>query len=413
MSNSLSDKLPSYYMALDCLVRTERMPYWQAVYATKLFSGLLPVILPVSVTFIVLPIVLIMQAQRKKTTDMRLALLGRIKETGLDELYNKIHDELENDRILTIFRYIPMPGETFRSRVGKYFGDMVPMYIVAIFFLYSSSTTTALSLMTCQNYAGTSHLQVASSVICGDFSEFRKWPRFLITGAALFLLCAVGIPMFSFIQLFRHRKNLNGTSVRLKYGFLHNGYEKSYWYWETLIFVRKCIILMISQMSSSGSGAAFKLELGLCVAVPCMILQFTMRPFDKRSYSVLDRLEGHSLAVWNLTLSAALVRSAASHSHTHTRSHKHPLTHTPMLTHTHALTHALTQTPPHSHTYTLAHAHTLSSAHTHVPVRTRTHTHNFSFAHTHTHVHPHTNTHVHTHTHGVTSSRHQFGSHQT
>lgn len=104
------------------------------------------------------------------------------------------------------------------------------------------------------------------------------------SGILTFILFGVGIPAISFILLFMNRHNITERSVRFKYGFLHNGYESSFWFWETVIYARKCLILIVRNIDVglSSNIAVNRLLLGSCIATPYLILQLHFKPFDKR-----------------------------------------------------------------------------------------------------------------------------------
>lgn len=56
----------------------------------------------------------------------------------------------------------------------------------------------------------------------------------------------LGIPAFAFLLLQREKENLKKISVKEKYGFLYNGYQKRYYYWEVVIMYRKIMVIFIA-----------------------------------------------------------------------------------------------------------------------------------------------------------------------
>ena len=59
------------------------------------------------------------------------------------------------------------------------------------------------------------------------------------------IVYSIGIPLLGLILLFKNRKNINSLVVKLKLGFLYNGFKAKYYYWEILVMYRKIIIVGI------------------------------------------------------------------------------------------------------------------------------------------------------------------------
>lgn len=70
------------------------------------------------------------------------------------------------------------------------------------------------------------------------FAIFVALPGIVVWG--------VGIPGICLFFLRRLRKKLDYISVRLKFGFLFNGFNKSHYYWEFIILYRKILVICCS-----------------------------------------------------------------------------------------------------------------------------------------------------------------------
>lgn len=60
------------------------------------------------------------------------------------------------------------------------------------------------------------------------------------------IIWGFGIPLFSFLVLWFDRKNLKDEFVMGKYGFLYRGYKLKFYYWESVIMVRKILVNFIA-----------------------------------------------------------------------------------------------------------------------------------------------------------------------
>ena len=70
------------------------------------------------------------------------------------------------------------------------------------------------------------------------------WTLFVALPGIIFW--GLGIPLFGMFLLFLDRKNLHKLEIKQKYGFLFNGYQKNYYYWEGVIIFRKIALIFIS-----------------------------------------------------------------------------------------------------------------------------------------------------------------------
>jgi hypothetical protein len=60
------------------------------------------------------------------------------------------------------------------------------------------------------------------------------------------IVWGLGIPILAFILLYKQRKRLTKLEVKEKFGFLYNGYQKDFYYWETVIMYRKITMIVIA-----------------------------------------------------------------------------------------------------------------------------------------------------------------------
>ncbi|KAL8275639.1 hypothetical protein Esti_000590 [Eimeria stiedai] len=309
VSEQISSTEKTHFMAVDCVLRDKLgLSYGDSFFYTMLFYAFLPIFLPVVATLIMFLFVREAKRYFRHSTQRKLGVLQQTIRFNLTSLTEQLRDKLEEDRLFLMFRYIPLPGETVWRRLYKFFEDMIPIYVTVLFFIYTSTTRNMLSLLDCtaiefgNEYGSAYHLTAAMSVEC-DFSVHSEYFKFALLGALGLLLWSIGIPLWAFLVLYIKRKNLNSKETRLKYGFLHNGFVRKYWYWETVVFARKFCILVISSvvLLPTNDESAARMMITTAIAIAFNILHLRCQPFDKRSYLTLDRLENHSMAVWTLT----------------------------------------------------------------------------------------------------------------
>eukprot|EP00439_Symbiodinium_sp_Y106_P056024 s4486_g7.t2 len=113
----------------------------------------------------------------------------------------------------------------------------------------------------------------------------------------------IGVPVALFIALFRVRKRLFHAEVRKRFGFLYNGFELRYYYFESVYMFRKVMILLFF----TAPTMYVRMVLMLFTSFGFILLHVYSGPFDNRSYLCLDRLEALNLLALTVTVSARLI----------------------------------------------------------------------------------------------------------
>eukprot|EP00930_Biecheleria_cincta_P076628 TRINITY_DN6382_c0_g4_i1.p1 TRINITY_DN6382_c0_g4~~TRINITY_DN6382_c0_g4_i1.p1 ORF type:complete len:1618 (-),score=246.23 TRINITY_DN6382_c0_g4_i1:113-4966(-) len=130
--------------------------------------------------------------------------------------------------------------------------------------------------------------------------EHMQW---LAWSTAGFVLYGLGTPVALFVALFRVRHDLVSAEVRKRYGFLYNGFELKFYYFEPVYMIRKVVILLFFTVPTM----YVRMVLLLFTSFAFILLHVYTQPFDNRSYHCLDRLEVLSLGAFALTVSARLI----------------------------------------------------------------------------------------------------------
>lgn len=105
-----------------------------------------------------------------------------------------------------------------------------PMVVKAVFGMFQCTTL---------EFDNQRHHSVELSILC-DSQNHQRWTR-----SALVFLClwAVGIPVYFASALWKQRDDLHGEDaneqLKLRFGFLFNGYRKEVIFWEATVMLRK------------------------------------------------------------------------------------------------------------------------------------------------------------------------------
>eukprot|EP00210_Caulerpa_lentillifera_P000097 g93.t1 len=132
--------------------------------------------------------------------------------------------------------------------------------------------------------------------------QFMKGAHALIVGLLVFPLLfslTIGYPSILFILLKKQKDHLNDVEVVSSSGFLYKGYDEKYYYWETIILIRKTILAVISVFAENVELQSVFMSITL---VFFLSLQLLLQPFTS-SFPCLNRLEALSLGVSTLMFS--------------------------------------------------------------------------------------------------------------
>ena len=115
-------------------------------------------------------------------------------------------------------------------------------------------------------------------------------PWFLAATAGL-VFYGLAVPFLIFLKLREVRHDLHssaGQEAQLKrFGFLYNGFEPKYYYFETLYMVRKVALLVAIAIPSVGLRVMYV----LFVFFFFVGVHFQCRPYDDRDYGIQNSLD--------------------------------------------------------------------------------------------------------------------------
>ena len=111
----------------------------------------------------------------------------------------------------------------------------------------------------------------------------------------------IGLPLAMSVCLYLYRKSLDKTSTRHLFGFLYNGYEADYFWWEVWVIVRKSLVMLMAVVMVRKDEYNYLLnpesqhdtiQLMSCTAVMAVILivHLVFRPYEADSLDLLELL---------------------------------------------------------------------------------------------------------------------------
>ncbi|SCO66434.1 cysteine repeat modular protein 1, putative [Plasmodium vivax] len=294
-------------ISIDCLLRHYfDLSYADSFFYSSLLFFFIPVLLMGTLTFMLFVILKIYTLLRKKAIENKLDLLSIAKRERIHFLANSLEKSYSKERFIMILRYIKLQHYTWMDRAFIFFEDMIPVYVTFLFMIHAKTSMRMFQLFDCSYIMYTKNLgryilSRVSSVQCDLKTDYLK---FFILGLSGTVIWSLGIPLLSFFVLYTNRHNLFQENVRIKYGFLHNGYLPNRWYWEIIVFARKIFFLFITTvvLFPSDETNTSKLMLITFVAIFSLCVHFIFQPFDKRNFFTLNKLENMSLFIWTSTI---------------------------------------------------------------------------------------------------------------
>eukprot|EP00798_Chlamydomonas_sp_ICE-L_P007587 gene7587-742_t len=163
--------------------------------------------------------------------------------------------------------------------------------ISVVFFVYPGITETLLSFFTCPlietNESGVAYYEYSLSAgryWSSDYSlkcyEGAHLQLVVFLGIPGVVLFAIGVPIFSWWFLSRHKDKLREPAFVQEYGFIYGDYRDDTYYWESIVMGRKFFIVLVVVFFSA-LGTAYQILVALGVLVVALVVQMIMDPFRR------------------------------------------------------------------------------------------------------------------------------------
>jgi hypothetical protein len=175
--------------------------------------------------------------------------------------------------------------------------------IVLLFLIYPNVSKLVLQFLQCDSLGTTTETLPGGGIKYVDLDfmvtdyDTLCWDEFqdkshtfwtLIIGGSAFLFYVIGIPLGGFLSLYARKDKLGVKRVKMQFGFLYDGFESKYYYWEIFGLVRKVIVVAIVLMPLPDGGR----EVGTLAI--CIVFLYThLRNFPYED-ALLDRLEQYA-----------------------------------------------------------------------------------------------------------------------
>ena len=241
---------------------------------------------------------------------------GNVDVTQLESLIKAAGDEPtdilvdETKRIASLDEKHPQPLKKVRNafiaaKKGEMWDKAILSIIVLVFLLHPNVTKQIFLMFTCmslkldENGVEVQYLTSALDVNCEH--PFHK-KIMLFVGIPSLMLYTIGIPLFGFLILYKRRTRLKDPRIKLQFGFLYDGYEEKYYYWELWVMMRKVLIIFVSVFLSEIGTATQSLG-ATSITFFALYVHLRAMPYEE---DVLDNLEQYSLLTSLFTLYCGL-----------------------------------------------------------------------------------------------------------
>jgi hypothetical protein len=174
--------------------------------------------------------------------------------------------------------------------------------VVVLFFLIHPSLVKAMfSVFNCR-YLDEDRLWVVENLEIECWTEEHTFYALFIALPSI-AVWGIGVPAICLVFLIqRFRSRLKEITVKVRFGFLYNGYEEHTFYWEFVIMYRKIMIIACSVFLGTISIPVQALTCFL-VLIVALHLQNQIQPFDRYE---LNQMEIRAIIVATVTIYCGL-----------------------------------------------------------------------------------------------------------
>jgi len=202
------------------------------------------------------------------------------------------------------------------------------LWIVRLTFIHPTVTRQLLEILPCRTFPDIPSAQLGTllqepyptverslldpSIICYT-GRHRIFTIIAVVGLCVWSFGPV-VAALAILRSQQRSGRLYSRQTRKNLGFLYNGYRRSFYFWDAVFALRRILTLIIAQVGASLGDEVIQLVCWQLVAGVSLILQLWLRPFDGRSFNILNRMEAQGLLIWNVSLWALmLLASTAAH----------------------------------------------------------------------------------------------------
>ena len=186
---------------------------------------------------------------------------------------------------IIILSFIIWGGYAIHKRDSGYLSTHgVATIVILIFLVHPQLIKLMFSIFSCREIEGDLYLNENLEIQCWD----EKHTLYAICVALpSIIIWGVGTPAAILVALVKNRKYLKAIPIRIRFGFLFNGYFENTYYWEFTILYRKILIICCSVFLNSVSTEIQ----ALCVLIILLVslqIQNKIRPFISPELNVME-----------------------------------------------------------------------------------------------------------------------------
>jgi hypothetical protein len=202
--------------------------------------------------------------------------------------------------ILCCSLVIWLPVALLRRRVNYLANEMLATIVICFFLVHPSIVKFVFGFMYCRELdPGQFWQNDYLNIPCWDTTHYRY---VLIVAVPSAVGWGVGMPMVCLLTLYRNRNRLGLTELKVRFGFVYNGYEYSKYYWEFVIMYRKILIITIAVFLANISTSVQALT-AMSVLLAAFGLQQKHHPFAMEE---MNGLELRAILVASVTIYCGL-----------------------------------------------------------------------------------------------------------
>eukprot|EP01138_Halocafeteria_seosinensis_P014920 gb/GECG01015231.1/.p1 GENE.gb/GECG01015231.1/~~gb/GECG01015231.1/.p1 ORF type:complete len:909 (+),score=82.43 gb/GECG01015231.1/:1-2727(+) len=158
--------------------------------------------------------------------------------------------------------------------------------MVLLFLFYPTASRNSLLMVKCSKpIDGTQYITDDFTLSCEDSSHaiFSALAWIQLT------LISFGFPIVSAGVLFYNRDKLHHDRIRRRFSFLYSGYDKTRYWYESVIMARK-FGLIGAAVTLSDSSVGYQLFWGVTILVVSLLLHLWLRPFQDHMHGVIEQI---------------------------------------------------------------------------------------------------------------------------
>ncbi|CAG9331089.1 unnamed protein product [Blepharisma stoltei] len=178
--------------------------------------------------------------------------------------------------------------------------DFISTAVVMIFLIHPSLMHDLFSIYSCKEInPGEFWLNVELDIRC--WTPEHSFYAFIIAMPAI-VIWGIAVPALCLINLVRNWEKLDEVWIKLRYGFLFNGYKSNYYYWEFVLVYSKIILVAFSVFLSNVSIAVQAIAVAILLFI-FLQTQYINEPFILQTF---NRMEFISKCISLLTIFSGL-----------------------------------------------------------------------------------------------------------